>query len=136
MNSVNLIGRLGADIDIRYAESGTAIARFRLAVDRITKGKKDTDWINCTAFGNQAENANKYLRKGSTCGVSGSIKTGSYEKQDGTKVKTFEVWANHIQFLDSKEERPAEQGRFEQSYNNGELGNNPQGFQPVDDIPF
>ena len=121
---------------MRYTQSGTAIARFTLAVDRYKKGEKDTDWINVTAFGSQAENANKYLHKGSKCGVVGSIKTGSYERQDGTKQYTFEVWANNIEFLDSKSqqgdpatvtvqrEQPTQQGF--------------SGFQPVDEetIPF
>ena len=65
MNSANITGRLGRDIELRYAESGTAIARFTVAVDRFAKGKRDTDWINVTAFGKQAENASQYLHKGS-----------------------------------------------------------------------
>lgn len=119
-----------------YTQSGTAVARFTLAVDRYKKGEKDTDWINVTAFGSQAENANKFLHKGSKCGVVGSIKTGSYERQDGTKQYTSEVWANNIEFLDSKSEQgdpatvtvnreqPTQQGF--------------SGFQPVDEetIPF
>ena len=132
MNNVTLTGRLGRDIDMIYTQSGTAVARFTLAVDRYKKGEKDTDWINVTAFGSQAENANKYLHKGSKCGVVGSIKTGSYERQDGTKQYTFEVWASNIEFLDSKPNpstvtvnREEEQQSF-------------SGFQPVDesDIPF
>jgi single-strand DNA-binding protein len=116
-----------------------SIARFRLAVDRISKGKKDTDWINVTAFGTQAENANRFPHKGSKCGIVGSIKTGSYEKQDGSKVYTTEVWANNVEFLDSKEESKqgfqpvdaSQQGRIEQQFGQ-------QGFQPIDeeDVPF
>jgi len=132
MNSVNITGRLGRDIDLRYTQDERAIARFTVAVDRVSKGKKDTDWINVTAFGSQAENANKYLRKGSKVGVSGNIKTGSYEKQDGTKVYTFEVWAERIEFLDSKSDRDPAEERPAENYRN----ESQQGFQPVDDIPF
>lgn len=132
MNSVNITGRLGRDIDLRYTKDERAIARFTVAVDRVSKGKKDTDWINVTAFGSQAENANKYLRKGSKVGVSGNIKTGSYEKQDGTKVYTFEVWAERIEFLDSKSDRDPAEERPAENYRN----ESQQGFQPVDDIPF
>lgn len=132
MNSVNITGRLGKDIDLRYTQDERAIARFSVAVDRVSKGKKDTDWINVTAFGSQAENANKYLRKGSKVGVSGNIKTGSYEKQDGTKVYTFEVWAERIEFLDSKSDREPAEERPAENYRN----ESQQGFQPVDDIPF
>ena len=124
MNNASITGRLGRDIELRYSESGTAIARFTVAVDRFTKGKRDTDWINVTAFGKQAENASQYLHKGSKCGVTGSIKTGSYERQDGSKVYTFEIWANTIDYLDSREEKQEQQ--FTQ-----------QGFRPVDeDMPF
>lgn len=132
MNSVNITGRLGRDIDLRYTQDERAIARFSVAVDRVSKGKKDTDWINVTAFGSQAENANKYLRKGSKVGVSGNIKTGSYEKQDGTKVYTFEVWAERIEFLDSKSDREPAEERPAENYRN----ESQQGFRPVDDIPF
>jgi single-strand DNA-binding protein len=139
MNSVALTGHIGTDIDFKQTDSGKNIARFRLAVDRYSKGKKDTDWINVTAFGAQAENANRFLHKGSKCGIAGSIKTGSYEKQDGSKVYTTEVWANNVEFLDSKEDSKqdfqpvdsSQQGRFEQQFGQ-------QGFQPVDeeDVPF
>jgi single-strand DNA-binding protein len=108
-----------------------AVARFTLAVDRISKGKKDADFINITAFGNQAENANQYLHKGSKCGVTGSIKTGSYEKQDGTRVNTFEIWAERVEFLDSKSkasEVTVERQGFEKQDKYQQMG-----FRPVDD---
>jgi single-strand DNA-binding protein len=131
MNNASITGRLGKDIELRYAESGTAIARFTVAVDRFTKGKRDTDWINVTAFGKQAENASQYLHKGSKCGVTGSIKTGSYEKQDGTRVNTFEIWAERVEFLDSKSkasEVTVERQGFEQQDKYQQMG-----FRPVDD---
>lgn len=143
MNNVTLTGRLGRDIDMRYTQSGTAIARFTLAVDRYKKGEKDTDWINVTAFGSQAENANKFLHKGSKCGVVGSIKTGSYERQDGTKQYTSEVWANNIEFLDSKSEQGESNGFTTNPTTVSVQREEPKqeqfsGFQPVDEqsIPF
>jgi single-strand DNA-binding protein len=134
MNIAVITGRLGRDIDMRYTQSGTAVARFTLAVDRYKKGEKDTDWINVTAFGSQAENANKFLHKGSKCGVVGSIKTGSYERQDGTKQYTSEVWANNIEFLDNK----SEQGEPATVTVQREQQEQFSGFQPVDEesIPF
>ena len=143
MNNWIGIGRLGKDIDMRYMQSGKAVARFTIAVDKFSKGEKKTNWINITAFGALAENANKYLHKGSKCAVSGSLETGSYQRDDGTKIPTSEIFANNIEFLDSKSQ---------QSENNG-FTTNPStvsvqreepkqeqfsGFQPVDEqsIPF
>ena len=94
MNIAVITGRLGRDIELRYTQSGTAVARFTLAVDRYKKGEKDTDWINVTAFGSQAENANKFLHKGSKCGVAGSIKTGSYELRQQERTRREQRFHN------------------------------------------
>jgi single-strand DNA-binding protein len=98
MNKVIEIGRLGRDPELTYggAHKDTAICKFTLAVDRPTEG---TDWIRIIAFGKQAENCNKYLKKGSMVAVDGRIQTGSYDGKDGKKVYTTDVVANRIEFL-------------------------------------
>ena len=85
MNKVIEIGRLGRDPELTYggAHKDTAICKFTMAVDRPTEG---TDWIRIIAFGKQAENCNKYLKKGSMVAVDGRIQTGSYDGKDGKKV--------------------------------------------------
>ncbi len=104
MNKVCLIGGLTKAVEIRYTQSGLGIARFTLAINREIKkqdGTYDTDYINCVAYGNQADLISKYLDKGSKISVEGHIQTGSYEK-DGKKIYTTDIVVEKIQFLDSK----------------------------------
>lgn len=102
MNRTILIGRLTKDIDVRSSQSGTSVAKFTVAVDRRTK-EKETDFINCTAFGKTAEVLQKYVRKGHRIGIVGHIQTGSYEK-DGHKVYTTDVIVDEIEFLEKKDD--------------------------------
>ena len=108
MNSVNLIGRLTRDPEVRYTADGMAVAKFSIAIDRFNKGgEKSTDYPNIVCFDRIAENVDRFLHKGSKVGVAGSIKTGSYEK-DGRKIYTTEVAATIVEFLDNKEEPKTE----------------------------
>ena len=101
MNHVALLGRLTKDPEVRYTQGQTpmAIARYTLAVDRQTK-EKATDFISCIAFGKSGEFAEKYLHKGTKIAVEGRIQTGSYQKQDGTKVYTTDVVVNSHEFCE------------------------------------
>lgn len=105
MNTVNLIGRLTKDPELRYSPSGMAICKFTLAVNRDftnQNGEREADFITCTAFKKTAENLSNYQTKGSRIGVVGRIQTGSYEGQDGKRVFTTDVMVDRIEFLDSK----------------------------------
>ena len=107
MNSVVLMGRLTKDPDVRYTQGQqpTCIARYSLAVDRKTKdanGNRQADFINCVAFGKSGEFAEKYLHKGMKICIAGRIQTGSYTKQDGTKVYTTDVVVEEHAFCESK----------------------------------
>lgn len=118
MNTVNLVGRLANDIELRYTQSGIASAKFRLAVNRPFKsqnGEQQADFINVQVWRKQAENAANFLKKGSLCGVVGRIQTGSYEGQDGKRVYTTDVVAESIQFL---EPRSSQDGSNNQSNGN------------------
>lgn len=114
MNSVILIGRLCRDPELSYTTTQTAICKFTLAVDRPTRAGEDktADFIRITVFNAQAENSNRYLKKGSKCAVNGRIQTGSYKDRDGKTVSTFDVVANNVEFLDSKPKEPAERPAF------------------------
>lgn len=102
MNKVILIGRLTKEPEIRQSQSGTVVARYTLAVARPYKSKDgDTDFINCIAFNKKAEFAQKYLSKGMKIAITGSIQTGSYDK-DGKKVYTTEVVISEQEFVESK----------------------------------
>lgn len=106
MNSVVLMGRLVRDPDVRYAQSdqAMAVARYTLAVDRRLRAgqEKQADFISCIAFGKAGEFIEKYCKKGTKLVVRGHIQTGSYQKQDGTKVYTTDVVADEQEFAESK----------------------------------
>jgi single-strand DNA-binding protein len=103
MNKVVLIGRLTRDPELKFTPgSGNAVTTFSLAVDRRIKreGQAEADFINCVAFGKTAEIIAQYLSKGRLIGVSGSIRTGSYEAKDGTRRYTTDVYIDEFQFLE------------------------------------
>ncbi len=104
MNRVDLIGRLTRDPELRRSANGNSVLRFSLAVDRRIKqpGGPEADFISCVAFGKTADNMARFLHKGSLIAVEGSIQTGSYVNQQGVKVYTTDIIANHVQFLESK----------------------------------
>ena len=104
-NKVILTGRLTKDPEVRYSqgENATCVARYTLASDRkySKADDKQTDFINCVAFGKSGEFAEKYLKKGTKILVTGRIQTGSYEK-DGKKVYTTDVVVEEHEFCESK----------------------------------
>ena len=104
MNSVQLIGRLTRDPEIRYTDGGASIARFVLAVDRRFKQENgaDADFINIVSFGKTAEFIEKYFHKGMKITLNGRIQTGSYTDKDGKKVYTTDVVAENVEFCESK----------------------------------
>lgn len=106
MNKVILMGRLCADPEVRYSQNQnqTAVARYRLAVDRRFKreGEQTADFISCVAFGKVAEFAEKYLRQGTKIAITGRIQTGSYTNRDGQKFYTTDVVVEEQEFAESK----------------------------------
>lgn len=131
MNVVNLIGRLTKDPEVRYTsgQNQMAVATFTLAIDRMGK-EKQTDYPRITVFGRQAENCEKYLRKGNRVAIEGRIQTGSYTNKDGNKVFTTDVVANRVEFIETR--KAAENGN--QGVTEGDL---PPQFEMLnDDTPF
>ncbi|NLV91417.1 MAG: single-stranded DNA-binding protein [Firmicutes bacterium] len=103
LNKAILIGRLTADPELRYTQSGTAVANFRLAVDRPftnQAGEREADFIPIVVWDKQAETCANYLSKGRLVAVEGRIQVRSYEAQDGTRRWVTEVVANDVRFLD------------------------------------
>lgn len=104
MNSVELIGRLTRDPDVRYTSgSQMAVATFTIAIDRPQRqdgGEKQTDFPRIKVFGRQAETCEKYLKKGRMVAVQGRIETGSYTNKNGDTVYTTDVVANRVEFID------------------------------------
>ena len=104
MNTVNLVGRLTRDPEVRYTDGGASVAKFSLAVDRRFKqeGGQTADFPNCVAFGKTAEFIEKYFRQGQRMGATGRIQTGSYTNKDGVKVYTTDVIVENVEFVESK----------------------------------
>lgn len=105
MNNVILVGRLTKDIELRYTQSGKAVGSFTIAVNRPYKNSEErqADFINIVAWDKLAENANKYVSKGSLVGVEGRLQTRTFEASDGKKRTITEVLASNIQFLEKKQ---------------------------------
>lgn len=125
MNSVVLIGRLTKDPDVRYiTDKQLAVATFTLAIDRPSRKdeEKKADFPRVNVFGKQAENCEKYLKKGMKAAVQGRIQTGSFTNKEGATVYTTDVVADRVEFLEWQKK-------------DSDL---PEGFQNVrdDDVPF
>ena len=105
-NQFTGVGNLTRDIELRYAQSGSAIANTGLAMTRkFTQNgerKEEVCFIDVTFFGRSAEVANQYLRKGSKILVSGRIKFDTWVAQDGSKRSKHSVIAETMQMLDNK----------------------------------
>ncbi|MEM1033082.1 MAG: single-stranded DNA-binding protein [Myxococcota bacterium] len=101
LNRVMLLGNLGQDPELRYTQSGSAVLNLRLAtaesfVDRDGNRQERTDWHNVVVWGKRAEGLSKFLRKGSSIFVEGSLRTSSFEGRDGQKRWKTEVNARNI----------------------------------------
>lgn len=107
MNAVQLLGRFTRDNDFKALGGGTWVFRNNIAVQRNFKnkdGERESDFINVVAFGKTAELLNQYFGKGQQVAVQGRIQTGSYEKEDGTRVYTTDVVVDQFDFVGSKNE--------------------------------
>jgi len=98
MNSVNITGRLTADPEHSFTQSGVSMARFTVAVDR-ESAEKQADFIRCIAWRQSADYLASYVRKGDVVGVAGKIRTGSYQDKDGRKVYTTDVFVERVERL-------------------------------------
>jgi len=107
INKVILIGRLGADPEIKYSPAGTAIANFNLATSENRKNpdgdwEEKTEWHRVVMFGKQAETCKDYLHKGNRIYLEGRLQTRSWDDQGGKKNYMTEVVGNTMMMLDQK----------------------------------
>jgi single-strand DNA-binding protein len=136
VNKVILIGNLGADPEVRYLNTGTAVANFRMATTeniRNREGEREarTEWHRVVAFGRLAEICGEYLNKGKQVYVEGRLRTRSWDDRDGNKRWTTEVIATTMQMLGS----PGDQVTMEAETPDSE-GPTDSGADQEDDIPF
>lgn len=133
MNNVILTGRITKDLELKYTQNGKAYCRFSLAVDKglskekrqqaEAQGQATADFINCVAWGTTAEVLNKYTAKGKKILVYGSIETGSYTAQDGSKRYTTDVLVNRAEILEFAD-------------NNNTNSQDTQPFGQFDELPY
>jgi single-strand DNA-binding protein len=140
-HTIIIVGNVGKDPEMRYTPSGQAVTSFSVATNRQYTGNngeqvKETIWFRVSAWGKQAEICNQYLRKGSKVLIEGRLtpdkETGGpriWSKQDGTAGASFEVTANTVRFLSSRDENSG--GMM----TGGDMGGGFVGA-PEDDIPF
>lgn len=156
MNRAILLGRLTKDPELRTTSSNVSVCSFTLAIDRRFKnanGERETDFIPCVAWRQQAEFAARYFSKGSMMAVVGSIQPRSWDDPDGKRHYTTEVIVDEIYFAGNKRD---EQGQSSNNYRSKESGSTGygrdnsgyrkqdaipegEGFLPVDDesaLPF
>lgn len=142
VNKVIIIGNLGTDPELRYTQTGQAVANFRVATnekwsDKDGQSQERTEWHRIVVWGRQAENCEKYLAKGRQVYVEGRLQTRDWEDRDGNKRYTTEIVAQSVQFLSggtsggnspnsSDSSSAADGGHFDQSFSNDDLS----------DIPF
>lgn len=104
LNKVFIMGNLTRDPELRYVPSGTAVATFTIAVNRVYTSqagekKEEVSFIRVVVWGRRAEVCGEYLSKGSGAFVEGRLQSRSWETQDGQKRNTIEVIADNVQFL-------------------------------------
>lgn len=104
VNKVILIGNLGKDPELRFTNTGRAVARFPIATSEVwtdTGGNRQerTEWHNIIVWGKQGETCGQYLAKGRQVFVEGSIRSRSYDDKTGNKRYVTEIIAQRIRFL-------------------------------------
>ncbi|MBI5682467.1 MAG: single-stranded DNA-binding protein [Deltaproteobacteria bacterium] len=139
LNKVMLIGRLGADPEVKYSPGGTAVTTFKIATSERWKGKdgnlqERTEWHRIVTFGKTAEICGEYLVKGKQIYIEGRLQTRSWEDKDGNKRWTTEIIANTMQMLGSPPNEQAKGQAIGQAIE--EVGFSQDNNTPIDDVPF
>jgi single-strand DNA-binding protein len=105
-NRIILVGNLTRDPEIKYVQSGAAVTKFGLAVNRRTKNGDETTFVDIVAWDKLGETCNTYLKKGMNTLVEGRLVIRSYEDKDGVKRKSTEVVIDNMQMLGSRQDNP------------------------------
>lgn len=105
-NKVILLGNLTRDVELRHTQSGQALGKFGMAINRKYtvngESKEETCFVDLTAWGRQAELLNQYVKKGSQLFVEGRLQFSTWESQEGGKRSKLEVVVENFQFVGSK----------------------------------
>ena len=136
VNKVILVGNLGADPEVRYLNTGTAVANFRMATTQNIKNREGerearTEWHRVVAFGRLAEISGEYLNKGKQVYIEGRLRTRSWDDRDGNKRWTTEIIATSMQMLGSPGDQKATEGEIPDFEGAPDSGGDQE-----DDVPF
>ena len=139
VNKVILIGNVGKDPDVRYLESGVAVATFSLAttergytLQNGTQVPDRTEWHNIVLWRGLAQTAEKYVHKGDKLYIEGKIKSRSYDDQNGIKRTIVEIFADNMEMLTPRgASQPQAQAAPAQ-----QPVQQPVAENPSDDLPF
>lgn len=135
------IGNLGGDPDIRFTQSGAAVASFSIACNEKWKDKDSgedkerVEWVRLSAFGRQAEIAGEYLKKGNQIYAEGRLQTRKWTDNDGIERYTTEVVVSRFLMLGQKGGGNRPPHPADQQQQQEEKTASPQGDFD-DDIPF
>lgn len=115
LNKVQIIGNLGADPEMRYTPSGTAVTNFRVAVSRRVRGadgnfNDETEWFRVVTWDKLAETCNEYLRRGQSVYVEGRLQTRKYLDKENIERTSVEIVANEMIMLGGRGDAAGEQG--------------------------
>lgn len=126
LNKVILMGRLCADPELRQTQSGIAVCRFRIAVNRQYKqgNEQKADFIQVLVWRQSAEFVNRYFRKGSMIIVEGRLQNADYTDNNGVKHYAMEVQAENISFGETRKAAESQQNAAQSNHNS-----NPQNYQ-------
>ena len=114
MNSVNIIGNIGHDLELRHTGGGKAVINFNVAIRESTD---KTTWVRVVAWEQTAEFIKKYFGKGSKIGVTGALKENKYKRNDGTEVDSMEVLTFNVDILDKKPTENVQRNNQNQNQN-------------------
>lgn len=142
MNTVQLVGRLTREVDLKFTSSGTAVGTFSIAVNRNftnQQGEREADFINCVIWRKAAENFANFTRKGSLVGIEGRIQTRNYDNQQGQKVYVTEIVVNNFDLLEPRsvtEQRPTGESKSNQYNNNQSYQGQSNNYQQNNNSSF
>ena len=123
LNKICIMGRLTADPELRYTQSGLAVASYTVAVDRDYTGQgqqRECDFISCVSWRQGAEFVSKYFHKGSMIVVEGRLQSRKWQDRDGNNRVSWEIMTEHTYFGESRQQQG---GQYQQAP--------PQNWQPA-----
>jgi single-strand DNA-binding protein len=138
VNKVILVGNVGADPEIRYLEGGNEggvpVANLNMATTESYTNKSgervsQTEWHRIVLWRGLAKIAESYVKKGMKIYIEGRLKTRTWDDKDGTKRYTTEIWADNMQMLDKKSDKPVDMTEVEEAPKDTDI-------KKPDDLPF